>query len=99
MVDADLVDLTDVQSLDLGGVDVKRWSKQELKSPADIDITGFYTDPEDLSGASFKVVGATLEADNFSFSVISVELTEDVGIGAACTDVPCDHCYLIVDHC
>lgn len=80
---------------------MKLWSNQELKSPTYVGITRrrLYTDLEDLSGTAFKIVGATLESENFSFSFISVDLTEDIGIGATCTHVPCDYCYFIVDHC
>lgn len=52
-----------------------------------------------LSGASFKVVGATLEREDFSLSLLSVDLTKDVGVGSTCAHVPCDHCDFVVDHC
>lgn len=64
-----------------------------------LDNTGFHTDLEYLSGATFKVVGAALEGNDFSFSFISVDLTEDIGIGAGTTHVPRDHRHFIVDHC
>lgn len=80
---------------------MKLRSNQELKSPTYVHITGraLHTDPEDLSGATFKIVGATHESENFSFSFISIDLTGDIGIGATRTTIPCDHCYFIVDHC
>lgn len=58
-----------------------------------------YTDLEDLCGATFKIVGATLEDENFGFSLLSIDLTEDIGVGATCPHIPCDHCYFVVDHC
>lgn len=56
------------------------------------------TDLKDFSSPAFKVVGTTHERKNFSFSFISIDLTEDVGVGAARTNVTSHHCYFIVDH-
>lgn len=55
-------------------------------------------DLEDFSSVTFKIVGATLESKDFSFSFVSIDLTGNIGIGATCTDIPCNHCYFIVDH-
>lgn len=69
--------------------------KQDLQIAGGIKVN---TDLEDLSGATFKIVGATLQGEHFSFSFISVDLTEDIGIGPTCTYITCDHCDFIVDH-
>lgn len=57
------------------------------------------TDLEDFSGATFKIVGAIFQCEDFSFPFFSVDLTEDISIGSGCSHITCDHCYFIVDHC
>ena len=101
VVDANLVDLANIMSLNLGGMKQGSNQDQDLKSLWDIDMMPHRcnTDLKDFSSVTFKVVWATLEIEDFSFSLISIDLTENIGIGATCTHVPCDHCYFIVDHC
>lgn len=53
---------------------------------------------KDLSGATLKVVGATFEIEDFGFSLLPIDLTEDTGVGSTCTHIAGDHCYFIVDH-
>lgn len=60
---------------------------------------GRFTDLEYLSRATFKVVGATSEGQNFTFSLLSIQLAGNVGIGATGPHVACYHGYLVVYHC
>lgn len=70
-----------------------------LKYRVAFSYTTPLTHPKDLSGSSLKVVGSALQLYQFGFSLLTVNLQEDVRICPSGPHVSCHHGNFIIDHC